>query len=39
MNSPLFRALREGGLLMDDHAGGCVLYERRADVEKIIAGQ
>ena len=39
LNSPLFRALREGGLLLDDHAGGCVLYERRADVEKIISGQ
>ena len=38
MNSRLFRELREGGYLMEDHAGGCVLYERREQVEKIMAG-
>jgi MoaA/NifB/PqqE/SkfB family radical SAM enzyme len=35
MNSPLFRELRDGGYLLEDHAGGCVLYEKRAQVEKI----
>ena len=38
MHSPLFTALREGGILMDDHAGGCVLYEKRDLVESIMAG-
>ena len=39
MNSRLFRELREGGYLLEDHAGGCVLYERREQVEKIMAGE
>ena len=30
MRSPLFTALRSGDLLLDDHKGGCVLYEKRA---------
>ena len=36
LRSPLFRALQEGGLLADDHAGGCVLYEKRAQVEVLL---
>lgn len=36
MNSRLFRELREGGYLLEDHPGGCTLYERRADVERIL---
>ena len=28
MNSKLFRTLRENGHLLEDHAGGCVLYEK-----------
>ena len=36
VNSPLFRALRSGDLLMDDHNGGCVLYEKREAVEEIM---
>ena len=39
MNSRLFRTLRENGHLLEDHAGGCVLYEKRDLVEKIMAGQ
>ena len=39
LRSPLFTALRDGGLLLDDHAGGCVLYEKRAQVEALLAGQ
>lgn len=37
MNSRLFRELRDGGYLLEDHPGGCTLYERRADVERIMA--
>ena len=39
MHSPLFTALRRGDILMDDHEGGCVLYEKRDEVERIMAGQ
>ena len=38
LRSPLFTALRDGGLLLDDHAGGCVLFEKRELVERILAG-
>ena len=37
MNSRLFRELRDGGYLMEDHPGGCTLYERKSDVERIMA--
>ncbi len=37
LRSPLFTALREGDILADDHEGGCVLYEKRALVEKLLA--
>ena len=33
--SPLFRALREEGLLSGEHEGGYVLYERRDKVEAL----
>ncbi len=36
LNSRLFRKLRDGGYLLEDHPGGCTLYERRDDVEKIM---
>ena len=39
LHSPLFMALRDGGVLMDDHEGGCVLYEKRELVESILAGK
>ena len=38
MHSPLFMALQSGGLLTDDHEGGCVLYEKRELVEQLMAG-
>ena len=38
LNSPLFTALRDGDILVDDHEGGCVLYEKRALVEQLLAG-
>ena len=39
MNSRLFRELRDGGYLLEDHPGGCTLNERRKDVERIISMQ
>ena len=36
MNSTLFTALRSGDLLADDHKGGCVLYEKREQVQAIL---
>lgn len=36
MHSPLFTALQSGDILLDDHDGGCVLYEKRALVEALI---
>lgn len=37
LHSPLFTALRSGEILMDDHDGGCVLYEKRELVEKLLS--
>ena len=37
MRSPLFTALRSGDILLDDHKGGCVLYEKRELVEALVA--
>ena len=39
LKSPLFMALRECGALDNDHVGGCVLYEQRALVEKLLNGE
>ncbi len=36
LRSPLFAALQSGGFLDDDHAGGCVLYQKRAQVEALL---
>ena len=36
LNSKLFKALRENGHLLEDHAGGCVLYEKRELVEALL---
>ena len=38
IKSPLFKALQSGDLLKDDHDGGCVLYEKRRQVEELISG-
>ena len=37
--SPLFTALQSGDILLDDHEGGCVLYEKRELVEALVAGK
>ena len=39
LHSPLFTALRDGEILLDDHVGGCVLYEKRELVESLLAGK
>ncbi|MCR4849906.1 MAG: radical SAM protein [Lachnospiraceae bacterium] len=36
IHSPLFMALQSGDILMDDHNGGCVLYEKRELVERLM---
>ena len=36
LNSKLFKSLRDSGLLIDDHEGGCVLFEHKEDVERIL---
>lgn len=38
MNSRLFRKLRDEGFLLEDHKGGCILYEKREQIEHIING-
>ena len=34
--SPLFQSLQEQGVLSGEHVGGCVLYEKREQVEAIL---
>ena len=36
LKSNLFTKLREGGYLDDDHIGGCVLFEKRKQVEGLL---
>ena len=36
MNSRLFRALRSGDFLLEEHDGGCVLFQKREQVEKLL---
>lgn len=36
MKSRLFKELREGGYLLEEHPGGCTLFERKEDVERIL---
>lgn len=36
LKSKLFRTLQEQGLLNEDHAGGCILFEKREQVEHLI---
>lgn len=39
MGSKLFHALQDGGILMDDHLGGCVLFEKKEMVEELLRGE
>ncbi|MBQ6512914.1 MAG: radical SAM protein [Methanobrevibacter sp.] len=36
LNSKLFKSLREGGILMGEHEGGCVLFEHQKEVERLL---
>ncbi len=36
LNSRLFKSLRENGIFMEDHDGGCVLFEHKEDVENLL---
>ena len=38
LHSKLFYELTAGDLLKDDHKGGCVLFEKRQQVESILRG-
>ncbi len=37
LNSPLFKGLREGGYLREEHEGGCVLFPKRDEVAALAA--
>ena len=37
LRSPLFTALRKQNVLMEEHSGGCVLFERKDTVEALLA--
>ena len=36
LHSNLFLKLQNSGTLMEDHKGGCVLYEKRKEVENCL---
>lgn len=36
LKSKLFLALRSGDILLDEHEGGCVLFQKREEVEKLL---
>lgn len=36
LESNLFKSLRDGGLLMSHHEGGCVLFEHEREVQKLL---
>ena len=37
MHSALFEAIRSSDLLADEHKGGCVLYEKRSQVQALLS--
>ncbi len=37
LRSPLFHALQERDVLLEEHSGGCVLFERKETVEALLA--
>lgn len=36
LDSKLFKSLRDDGILIDDHKGGCVLFEHKDEVERLL---
>ena len=39
LHSRLFAKLQENGTLLEDHAGGCVLFEKKEEVENILRSE
>ena len=37
LKSKLFVAIRTGDILLDEHDGGCVLFQKRDEVEKLLS--
>ncbi|MGV8980078.1 hypothetical protein [Clostridium sp.] len=37
LQSPLFRKLNETGMLLGDHDGGCLLFQKEDEVKKLIS--
>lgn len=36
LDSKLFKSLRDGGILIEDHESGCVLFEHKDEVEQLL---
>jgi len=36
LQSPLFQKLRDGSILLEEHTGGCVLFEQEAQVKELL---
>ena len=36
LDSKLFKSLRDGDLLLDEHEGGCILFEHKEEVEQLL---
>jgi len=36
LNSPLFKKLQDGSVLIEEHDGGCVLFEKRETVQELL---
>lgn len=39
LKSNLFLALRSGDILLDEHDGGCILFQKREEVEKLLSSR
>ena len=39
MDSRLFTALRKGDILLEEHDGGCVLFQKRREVEALLQSE
>lgn len=37
LSSPLFNNLKESGLLIEEHDGGCLLFQKEQEVKKILS--
>ena len=37
LKSKLFNSIRSGDILLDEHDGGCVLFQKREEVEKLLS--